>query len=256
MIGRYFSHGALALQKYGAAEKLVAAIVFSVGINGISGYAALGLALFASACFLYFGGTGWRDIRRTLIAVNIFLVFLWITLPFFLTEHLRPEDRLIVFGRLSLGLPGLLLAGGITMKANAMAGMFLALVGSSSVAANAQAMLCLRVPAKLVTLLLVTYAHLGRMQREYWQLLQAARLRGFCPRSNLASYRIYAYLASMLLVRSWQRAERVNMAMRLRGFCGKFPLLEEAEAPWNTQSTLLCCGICCTTLFIICIEWV
>jgi cobalt/nickel transport system permease protein len=48
------------------------------------------------------------------------------------------------------------------------------------------------------------------------------KIRGFQPRTNLHTYRSYAYLAAMLLVHSHDRADRVYQAMLCRGFHGKF----------------------------------
>ena len=48
------------------------------------------------------------------------------------------------------------------------------------------------------------------------------KIRGFQPRTNLHTYRSYAYLAAMLLVRSYDRADRVFQAMLCRGFHGVF----------------------------------
>jgi cobalt/nickel transport system permease protein len=48
------------------------------------------------------------------------------------------------------------------------------------------------------------------------------KIRGFAPRTNLHTYRSYAYLVGMLFVRAAARAERVHQAMRCRGFDGRF----------------------------------
>jgi cobalt/nickel transport system permease protein len=51
---------------------------------------------------------------------------------------------------------------------------------------------------------------------------QAMRARGFKPRTDTHTYRTFAWLVGMLLVKSWDRAERVHGAMLCRGFRGRF----------------------------------
>jgi len=48
------------------------------------------------------------------------------------------------------------------------------------------------------------------------------KIRGLQPGTNIHTYRSYAYLAAMLLVRSYDRANRVFQAMLCRGFHGTF----------------------------------
>ena len=52
--------------------------------------------------------------------------------------------------------------------------------------------------------------------------MTAARLRGFRPRSSMHTYRTLASLLGLLLVRSYERAQRTREAMLLRGFAGRF----------------------------------
>ena len=55
------------------------------------------------------------------------------------------------------------------------------------------------------------------------------RIRGFVPRTNIHTYRSYAYLVGMLLVRSYDRAERIHKAMLCRGFSGKYYTLSRSS---------------------------
>ena len=71
-------------------------------------------------------------------------------------------------------------------------------------------------------MLLFTYRYLYVFEQEFHRLVQAMKIRGFQPRTNLHTYRSYAYLAAMLLVRSYDRADRVFQAMLCRGFHGIF----------------------------------
>ena len=54
---------------------------------------------------------------------------------------------------------------------------------------------------------------------EYERLVRSAKIRGVEPRSNMHTYKTYAYLLGMLFVRAAARAERVQQAVEL-GFDG------------------------------------
>ena len=55
---------------------------------------------------------------------------------------------------------------------------------------------------------------------------RAMRVRGFRPRLDRHTCRSLGYLVGMLLVRSFDRAERILAAMRCRGFRGHFFVLD------------------------------
>ena len=58
------------------------------------------------------------------------------------------------------------------------------------------------------------------------------KARCFRPGTNLHTYRTYAYLVAMLLLKSYDRAERVYKAMLCRGFKGQYHVLDHfALAP-------------------------
>lgn len=123
-------------------------------------------------------------------------------------------------GPLVATVEGVGLAARITLKANAILLVFIALVATMPVATLGHALHRLAVPDKLVHLLLFTYRYIHVMEKEYKRLHNAAVIRGFRPRTDRHTYKTYAYLVGMLLVRSLARAERVYDAMLCRGFQG------------------------------------
>ncbi|CAK7027604.1 MAG: hypothetical protein DELT_02641 [Desulfovibrio sp.] len=201
----------------------MAATAFTVGACLLKKPETAALACLFPALLLPFSGISAKRAAKRLAAVNFFFLFLWATLPVSLTE--RP-DTFASFGPLYLHTAGLLLAAVITLKGNAAALALIALLDSSTVTANARALLRLGAPRKFVTLLLLTHANLHLMNSEKTRLFRAAKLRGFAPRCSAASIRTYAWLTGMILIRSWRRTKRVGDAMRLKSFVGIFPLLD------------------------------
>ena len=98
--------------------------------------------------------------------------------------------------------------------------MMLALLGSTELPEIGHALEKLRVPAKLVQLLLMTVRYIDVLGREYRRLRAAMTVRGFQMRSTSIPGAAMGYLFGMLFVRSFERAERISAAMRCRGFTG------------------------------------
>jgi cobalt/nickel transport system permease protein len=231
-------------------RKLAAAAVFSLCAALLSRPApALGACLFA-ALLLCCSGLPLRDIARRLASVNAFFLPFWLILP--LSPAPDGDTRtLFSLGPLAFHTAGFETALLIWLKGNAAACAIAALAGSSTLAENGRALRALHVPDKMTALLLITYTNLGLMACEYVRLFQAARLRGFVPGASPAACRVYARLIGLLLVRSRQKAQRVEQAMLLRGFRGCFPLLPtQCSCPLeirlrDTRAAALLPALCC-----------
>lgn len=167
-------------------------------------------------------GLSLSRVGKRLLAINAFVLFLWLFLPFSLPGH-----TVWSFGPLHATVPGFRLALLLTIKTNAISLMLMPLLGTIPVQTLGPAMQKMGVPPKLCHLLLFTYRYIFVIHHEYRTMRRAMRARGFHPRTDMHTYRSFAWLAGMLLVKSWDRAERVNNAMRCRGFKGKFHSLAE-----------------------------
>lgn len=162
---------------------------------------------------------------RRLLVVNGFILFLWLVLPFSV-----PGQVIFTFGPLQATSPGIMHALHITLKANAIIIACITLVATMSVAVLGNALQALGVPAKVCQLLLMTYRYIFVFEEESRRLRRAAALRGFTPTTSMRTYRTYAYMVGMILVRAWERARRVQDAMVCRGFRGRFYCLTTYRA--------------------------
>ncbi len=162
-----------------------------------------------------------------LLAVNFFIFFLWLVLPFSL-----PGTPVFSVWSLAATREGLRLALLVTLKSNAVVCVFLALAATMDAPVFGQAVGRLGVPPKLTFLFLFTYRYIHVLADEYDRLRVAAKLRGFRPTTGLHTYRTVANLLGMVLVRGYDRSRRVYEAMILRGFHGSFYTLRQfAAAP-------------------------
>ena len=135
---------------------------------------ALGLALLAAA------NPPARALLQRLGAINIFIVFLWCVTP--LTT---PGTPLAQWGMLTVSAEGVRLALLVSIKSNAIACIFLALVATMNAPTAGHALERLHCPPKLVFLFLFTARYVHVIAQEWHTLLVAARLRGFRPRTSM-----------------------------------------------------------------------
>jgi len=212
-----FSEGASLAHCLDPRGKTVVAALFAVLVAVSQSYAATLAGLALALIWLALARLPVKQVLVRLLVVNSFIFFLWIVLP--LTY---PGDAVFHWGPLAASRQGLIFTGLITLKSNAIIIALIALVATVPIVTLGQAMHGLRLPDKLCHLLLFTYRYLYVFEQEFHRLVQAMKIRGFQPRTNLHTYRSYAYLAAMLLVRSHDRADRVFQAMLCRGFHGTF----------------------------------
>ncbi len=216
---------------------LVLSLVIALCRSFPTALAGLAVALLLTAS----AGLSLRRVGRRLLVVNSFNLLLWVLLP--LTYGLGPE---ISFLGLQLSLPGTRLAALITIKANAIILFFISLLATSVVAELGHGLQRLRLSPRLCMLLLFSYRYIAVLYLEYQRLQRAARLRCFVPGTNLHTYRTYSHLLGMLLVKSWNRAGRVQQAMALRGFTGTFHSLQTlvmSKSDYLLLSTFLLTGL-------------
>lgn len=212
-----FSAGTSLVHRLDPRGKIVVAALFAVLVATTTTYATALAGLTLALLCLALARLPLRKVLVRLLMVNSFIFFLWLVLP--LTY---PGDPLWRLGPLSATRQGLVFTGLITLKSNAIIIALIALVATIPVVTLGQALNQMKFPDKLSHLLLFTYRYIYVFEQEYHRLVQAMKIRGFRPRTNLHTYRSYAYLAAMLLVNSFDRAERVFQAMLCRGFHGNF----------------------------------
>ena len=217
-----FSQGTSLLHRCDPRAKICLSLPYAVTAALLSGLPAAACALTASSGLILLARLPAGLVLKRLALVNLFILFLWLFLPFS-----APGQELFNLGPLACTREGLVLAGLITLKSNAVILAVMALLATSSIPDLGHALSRLGLPDKLTFLLLISYRYLHVIVEEYGRLTDAARIRAFKPGTNLHTYRTYGYLLAMVLVNSFDRANRVYQAMLLRGFQGRFYSLRE-----------------------------
>lgn len=112
----------------------------------------------------------------------------------------------------------------------------LLLVATTDLSQLAGALRLLRVPRLMVTLLILIYRYLSVLAGETARTLRAYALRA--PGHPGVKFAAWGSLAGQLLLRSFDRAERLHQAMQLRGFKGDFQLPAVVRLTWKDAAWL------------------
>ena len=155
---------------------------------------------------------------RRLLHLEGFLILLFLTLPFTV-----PGTPLLTLGPFTASAEGVQRVATLATKVTASALLIMLLFAATDPLHLGSAFRALYVPEPLVRLFVAMTRHLGIIRDEFSRLQDAMRARAFRARSNRHSWRSYGNLVGMLIVRALDRADRVEEAMRLRGYSGRFP---------------------------------
>ena len=216
MIKEKFSEGDSLLHKLDPRVKIIVALLFSVIVAVSDKYTSLIGALFFAIVAVILARLRTREVISRLLVVNSFIFLLWLMLPFTF-----PGKNIYTLGSLNISQEGIKYALLITIKSNSIILVGIALLSTSSIFNLVHALRHLYLPDKLTQLFFFTYRYTQTIHSEYIRLNNALRIRGFKAQTNFHTYRTYAYLVGMMLVRSYDRSKRVYDAMLCRGFKGK-----------------------------------
>jgi len=211
--------------------RLLAALALVVAAVAVQSIGAKALAVGVAAALIAVSGLSWGGVARRLAHVEGFMIVLLVLLPF-----TAPGEALLTLGPLTASDRGLLLAVSIALTVNACVLTMLALLSTAEPVRLGRALAAMGAPARLVHVFLFLLQYLALLRAELARNLEAMRARGFRPRLTRHGLRSYGNLAGMLLVRAIERAERVDEAMRCRGFTGRFPLRQAgamAASDWR-----------------------
>jgi cobalt/nickel transport system permease protein len=196
-----------------AAFLLGTALVAAVRTLAPAGAALLGALVLAAVARL-----PWRWYLGRIAAVSVFVALLTGPLPFLLDG----PGPVWAVGPVAVSWYGLSVALFVAGKALTVLTLMLVLLASAPLEDTLKAAHALRVPGLLVQLAVLTYRYVFVLAGELATLRVALRVRGYRNRANRHSYRTVGHVAGALLVRGYERAERVGQAMRCRGFAGRF----------------------------------
>lgn len=217
---RLHFHGHSPVHRAPAHLKILSLVVFMLAVVAVP-------ARFASLLLLALGLLG-AVVLVSQVPVTYLLRRLVVETPFVLFAVLMPfvaeGERITVLG-LHLSRPGLVAGGLLLAKAT------LGVLGALTLAATTEpvALLAglqrLRLPALMVSIMSFMVRYLDVVTGELSRMTTAIRSRGGDPRSP-RHWPMLGRTLGALFIRSYERGERVHLAMLSRGYTGTLPDLE------------------------------
>lgn len=208
-------------------------------------------ALIALACSLiplFFAKIPLKTFLIRFLWVNVFVLFMWV-----LTPWMVEGTTFIHLGPFKVSKEGIALCWLITVKVNALFLVFISMISTLSFSQLAQGLLRLRLPDKIVALILFTSRGIDVLGEQYTRMKESAVLRGFVPKTNLHTYKTYASFIAILFLKASLKSEILSEAMQLRGFNGKIHTLKVAE--WHCRDTALVISTLIVVLVVSCFGY-
>ena len=162
-----------------------------------------------------------QNLWKRLLHIESFVILLFITMPFAI-----PGDSLLSIGPLHASMEGVARAALIGGKISTSILLLVLLLGTIDPIRLGAALYALKLPETLVRLFVLTVRYISVIREEAARLRKAMKARAFRPKTNRHTWTSYSYLIGMLLVRSLDRAHRVEHAMLCRGYTGRYPYAE------------------------------
>jgi cobalt/nickel transport system permease protein len=221
---RLYRPGSTVVHRLPAQAKIVAALAFVIAVvaTPFDAYPAFAAHAALVVLALAVAGVPAAVAGRHLLIELPFVAFA-LLLPFVATG-----PQVDVAG-LSLSVSGLEAAWNLLAKATLGVSASLVLAATTSPQALLQGLVRLRTPAVLVSILAFMVRYADVIGEELVRMRTARESRGFAARGPRA-WPVIARGAGALFIRSYERGERVHLAMISRGYAGNLPIGGERSA--------------------------
>jgi cobalt/nickel transport system permease protein len=195
-------------------SKLVAMIALMFAFAFVDTLILLPAMILVTAILYKLSGLPLSFLRQRLRYPGLFILIVVILIPF-----VTQGTVLLDLGFVSITVEGMRTVLLVATRFLCILTVGLVLFGTAPFLTSVQAMRSLRLPAIMVDMTLLAYRYLEELGETLTTMRRASKLRGFqSNRFNLRVLRTWSGLAGSLLIRSYDRSERIYQAMRLRGY--------------------------------------
>lgn len=164
---------------------------------------------------------GISSLPITFVSHGLSFILVFLVPFFFIMPFSYPGDAAFKVLGLPFAWEGLRYATLIFTKALAIVLISFSIFGSSRFDVSMIALQKLRCPKVIVQMLLFTYRYTYVFLDEMHRMHTSMLARGFVARTNGQTLRIYGNFVGTLLVRSFERTDRVYKAMLSKGYQGE-----------------------------------
>jgi cobalt/nickel transport system permease protein len=242
---RLYVHGHSLIHGLPAHLKLISMIIFLFAVVATppEQFWAFGVYALILIVLIRLSGVRFRTIAPRMLIEVPFVIFAILT-PFF-----GPEPRVEFLG-LSLSQAGLIAGWSIIAKATIGVVCSILLAATTPARDLLLGLDRLRVPPLLVQIASFMLRYIHVVADEMHRMKLAREARGF-EATGIKSWPAIAQSGGALFIRSYERGERVHLAMLSRGYTGRLPQLDDVvttRQEWMTAMVLPTIGICVAAL--------
>lgn len=215
-----FAIGDSLLHRLDPRVKLLVFLIFSLFCILSNSFIVIFLYFAFSIFLITLAKPSFKALLKRLLLINFFTLLIWLSLLLgdLFSAYISGKDFHISRETIQLALS-------ITFKSNALFLATISLISTSSLQALAHALLHFKVSPKLVMIFFLSYRYLSLLHEEYDKLKLGLKAKGFRPKTSLFTYRAYANLFGMLIIKTLNKSEELYRAMLARGYKENFPLL-------------------------------
>ena len=197
--------------------KLITTLTFIVIVNSFSKYEIIGILplLFYPIALISLGNIPYIHLLKRLTLIAPFVIFVGLFNPFFDRIPFQVIGPFVITG-------GWVSFLSINIKLLLSASAALILVATTGINSICLAMFRLGVPKPIVVQILFMYRYIHVLIEEFIRTAQAYQLRFF--HGDSIHYKVWGSLLGQLLIRTFDRAQRIYQAMLCRGFDGNISL--------------------------------
>lgn len=214
-IDRY-SHVASSLQRWDARFKIVAVGIYILALSFVESLPVILIGFGFAVAFILLSRIPFHFVAKLLQWVVIFLLPFFVILPLSYAGAEYGEFLGITFAWEGVRLATLIVIKAVTIVISAFA-----IFGTSRFDIAMFALQRLKCPGVIVQMLLFTYRYIFVFLAEMDRMDTAMKARGFVKRPNANTIKVMGGFVGTLLIRSFERTERVFKAMLSKGYQGE-----------------------------------
>ncbi|MDQ6568259.1 MAG: energy-coupling factor transporter transmembrane component T [Haemophilus parahaemolyticus] len=188
--------------------RLVYACLFGIIVSSLTSVKLLAIL---TACVLFavsfLHSHQPKHLLKRWLKFNLFSVLLWATLSWKIGEQ-----------GIMWNVHGIELATLITLRMNLIVLSVWLFLHHVTDTILVQAIAKLPLPAKLIHLFILSVRYISLLAELNQKMDMAMKARGFHPKFNLFTMKVYAQRVALLLIHSMLKAEKAEIAMKARGF--------------------------------------
>ncbi len=194
--------------------KLITTVIYLTVVISFDRYEVLGLLPFIIYPILIFvlGDLPVKPILKRVLVIEPFIIGIGILNPLF-------DNHVVVFGGLHFSR-GWITFLSIFIKSSLTVTTSILLIATTGMERLSSALRMLRIPKIFVLQLLLTYRYISVLIEEVSRMTRAYSLRA--PGERGISPNAWGSFAGQLILRTYERAQRVYQSMSLRGFTGEY----------------------------------